>query len=71
MSYGSSDTPQEIAGRVSGANRTRRAAERRAREARHKRLRDHPGLPDHPWICVCDGCEALRPPEPDEQEQPQ
>lgn len=60
MSY-AGDSPQVKAAKASGKARRRRARERQERERRHARLKAHPGLPEHPWVCVCEGCEALRP----------
>lgn len=64
MTY-SDATPQERAALASGEARRERRRERIAREARHARYHEHPGLPEHPLVCVCDECEALRPPIPD------
>jgi hypothetical protein len=53
------DSPQTKAAKASGEARRRRVAERKAREERHARY--HLGrAPGHPFVCVCDACEAVR-----------
>jgi len=52
-------TPQQIAGQISGVNRTHRAAERRMAAERQTHY-DKPGVPGHPRCCICDDCEARR-----------
>lgn len=59
----SSDSPQVRAAKASGEARRQRACGREERAARHLLLHAYPGVPGHPWICVCDDCQALRPPE--------
>lgn len=58
MAY-ADDSPQVRAAKASGAARRQRAAERKAREARHAHYRKG-GAPGHHWMCVCDACEAVR-----------
>jgi hypothetical protein len=62
--YDSHDSPQVRAAKASGEARRLRATERRAREARHRHYaKGH--AEGHPFICVCDDCEAVREGKPE------